>query len=187
MNNPQKLPAGICSKEIEVFRDDEGRVFYLHDGVKLPYLMMEPEYREYFQAELAADKTALAVIKTEFGLSTPNEQEEMFAGCRYGNLDYRADLLNGKLIPDAPRCSVIATCPGFNIVCRIPIPANGHLTRTEYKIVILISLGKQTKEISEILGITDATTRTHIQRIHFKLGVNNNIEVASWAHGHRII
>ena len=40
---------------------------------------------------------------------------------------------------------------------------------------------------SEILGITDSTTRTHIQRIHNKLGVNNNIEVASWAHEHRIV
>lgn len=53
--------------------------------------------------------------------------------------------------------------------------------------MILISLGKQAKEISEILGITDSTTRTHIQRIHNKLGVNNNIEVASWAHEHRIV
>lgn len=61
------------------------------------------------------------------------------------------------------------------------------MTRSEYRIVILISLGKQAKEISEILGITDSTTRTHIQRIHNKLGVNNNIEVASWAHEHRIV
>jgi DNA-binding NarL/FixJ family response regulator len=48
-------------------------------------------------------------------------------------------------------------------------------------------MGKQTKEISELLNITDATTRTHIQRIHAKLEVNNNIEVASWAHENRII
>lgn len=187
MNVLQKFPAGICDQGIEVFRDNEGRVFFLQNGVKLPYLMMPPEYREYFQSELSADSTALAVIKKEFGLSTSAEQEEMFAGCRYGNLDYRADLLNGKLNSDSPRCSLVSTCPGFNVICRIPIPPNGPLTRSEYRIIILISQGKQTKEISNILGITDATTRTHIQRIHAKLGVNNNIEVATWAHEHRIV
>lgn len=187
MSSIPKLPAGISGQGIEVFRDNEGRVFYLQNGNKLPYLMMPHEYREYFQAELASDKTALAVLKREFGLTTADELEEMFAGCRYGNLDYRADLIDGRLTPDAPRCSFLSTCPGFNVVCRIPSPPNGSLTRSEYRIIILISQGKQTKEISDTLGITDATTRTHIQRIHAKLGVNNNIEVASWAHDNRII
>lgn len=182
-----KLPAGICGQGIEIFRDNESRVFFLRDGEKLPYLMLEPEYRELIQSELVSDRTALSVIKNEFGLTSADEQEEMFAGCRYGNLDYRADILDGKLTMDAPRCSQINTCKGFNVVCRIPIPKNGALTRAEYRIVILISQGQQTKDISNILGITEATTRTHIQRIHAKLGVNNNIEVASWAHENRII
>jgi DNA-binding NarL/FixJ family response regulator len=113
--------------------------------------------------------------------------EEMFAGCRYGNLDYRADLIDGKLTHDAPRCNLISSCVGFNVVCRIPIPKYGKLTRKEYEIIIYLGMGKQIKEISELLNITDATTRTHIQHIHAKLGVNNNIEVASWTHENRII
>lgn len=185
--NIQKLPAGICDQGIEVFRDNEGRVFFLHDGEKLPYLMLAQEYREIFQAELAADRTALTVIKNEFGLTSVDEQEEMFAGCRYGNLDYRADLIDGKLTADAPRCNLINVCKGFNVVCRIPSPPNGALTRSEYRIVILIAQGKQTKEIADLLDIAESTTRTHVQRIHSKLGVNNNIEVAAWAHDHRII
>lgn len=59
-----------------------------------------------FSSGLAADKTALAVLKKEFGLVEAEEQEEMFVGCRYGNLDYRADLIEGKLMPDAPRCGL---------------------------------------------------------------------------------
>ena len=183
----QKLPAGISGEGIEVFRDNEDRVFYLQNGTKLPYLMMPEEHREKFQAELAADQTALAVIKSEFGLTSTNDCEEMFAGCRYGNLDYRCDLINETMTHDSPRCSKIEYCKGFNVVCRIPIPKNGALTRSEYRIVTLIARGKQTKEISEMLGIVDATTRTHTQRIHAKLGVNNNVEVATWAHEHRII
>jgi DNA-binding CsgD family transcriptional regulator len=183
----QPLPAGITGAGIEVFRDDEGRVFFLRDGRKLPYLIMPPEDREHFQAELSADRAAMDVLQEAFGLETGDEMEEMFAGCRFGNLDYRADLMEGRLVPDAPRCSQIKTCAGFNIVCRIPVPPGGPLTRQEYQILSLITRGKLTKEISGLLGITDATTRTHIQRIHRKLGVNNNIEVAAWAHENRIV
>ncbi|MDR1981355.1 MAG: LuxR C-terminal-related transcriptional regulator [Tannerellaceae bacterium] len=185
--NIQPLPAGISGAGIEVFRDNESRVFFLQDGKKLPYLMMRTEDREYFQAELAADQAAMAVLSDAFGLDPGDEMEEMFAGCRFGNLDYRADLIGGKLTRDAPRCNRITSCVGFNIVCRIPMPPGGALTRREYEIVSLIAQGKQTKEISDSLHITDATTRTHIQRIHAKLGVNNNVEVAAWAHEKRII
>jgi DNA-binding NarL/FixJ family response regulator len=183
----QPLPAGIIGTGIEVFRDNEGRTFFLQDGIKLPYLMMHREDREYFQAALAADPAAMAVLSEAFGLDPGDEMEETFAGCRFGNIDYRADLKDGRLVPDAPRCTRIKTCVGFNIVCRIPVPPGGPLTRREYQILSLITRGKLTKEISEVLGITDATTRTHIQCIHRKLGVNNNIEVAAWAHENRIV
>jgi DNA-binding NarL/FixJ family response regulator len=183
----QKLPAGLTGEGIEVFRDNEWRVFFLQNGNKYPYLMMDPIHREYFQAELSADQAAFNVLRYDFGLDSADEMEEMFAGCRYGNLDYRADLIDGKLTHDAPRCNLISSCVGFNIVCRIPIPKYGKLTRKEYEIIIYLGMGKQIKEISELLNITDATTRTHIQHIHAKLGVNNNIEVASWAHENRII
>jgi hypothetical protein len=41
----QPLPAGITGAGIEVFRDNEGRVFFLQNGRRLPYLMMDPEDR----------------------------------------------------------------------------------------------------------------------------------------------
>ena len=183
----QMLPAGLSGKGIEIFRDNEGRVFYLKDGYKLPYLLLDPEEREIFIAELSGDLTAIQVLEKYFGITDPDEQEEMFVGCRYGNLDYRADLLNGKLTHDAPRCNMLDKCKGFNIVCRIPVPKYGPLTRKEYIVVILIAQGRMIKEISDSLGITEATTRTHITNIHRKLGVNNNLEVAAWAHNNRVI
>ena len=43
--NVQKLPAGICDQGVEIFRDNEGRVFFLQNGNKLPYLMLDSESR----------------------------------------------------------------------------------------------------------------------------------------------
>ena len=183
----QILPAGVSGKGIEIFRDYEGRVFYLKDGYKLPYLLLEPQQREIFISELIGDITAMQVLEKYFGLTDPDEQEEMFVGCRYGNLDYRADLLDGKLTHDAPRCSMLDKCKGFNVVCRIPVPKFGPLTRKEYIVVILIARGRQIKEICDYLGIAEPTVRTHITNIHRKIGVNNNLEVAAWAHNNRVI
>ena len=183
----QILPAGVSGKGIEIFRDDEGRVFYLKGGYKLPYLLLEPQQREIFISELIGDITAMQVLEKYFGLTDPDEQEEMFVGCRYGNLDYRADLLDGKLTHDAPRCSMLDKCKGFNVVCRIPVPKFGPLTRKEYIVVILIARGRQIKEICDYLGIAEPTVRTHITNIHRKIGVNNNLEVAAWAHNNRVI
>lgn len=183
----QQLPAGICGSGVEIFRTNDWKVFFLQNGFKHPYSTMQIGYRQYFQAELAEDKDAFKILKYDFGLDTSDKIEEMFVGCRYGNLDYCADLINGKLNHDAPRCDRISWCVGFNIVCKIPVPKNGPLTRREYEIITFLAQGKITKEISEYLSISDTTTRTHIQRIHAKLGVNNNIEVGNWAHKHRII
>ena len=69
----QILPAGVSGKGIEIFRDDEGRVFYLKDGYKLPYLLLEPQQREIFISELIGDITAMQVLEKYFGLTDPDE------------------------------------------------------------------------------------------------------------------
>ena len=182
-----QLPAGLMGEGIEVFRDDEGRVFAIQNGTKIPYLMLDTQHRELFQSAMIEDIAVINVLKKEFGLTAADDQEEMFVGCRFGNIDFRADLIDGKLMADAPRCQWLDTCKGFNIVCRIPKPLKGAFTRSEYRIIRLVVTGKQAKEIAAELNVSEATIRTHIQHIHAKLGVNNNVEVAAWAHEHRII
>lgn len=180
-----KVPAGIIGKGIEIFKSGDF-LYFINEGVRKPYHLMPKEFRSAFQSELNSDNEAKRIIYEQFNISSYEDMEIKFIECRYGNLDYTPDLIDGILFHDAPRCNNIEQCPGFGKVCKIPTPINGKLTRQEYRIITFIAEGLQTKEISNILCITDATTRTHIQRVHAKLGVNNNVEVCKWAHEHKI-
>lgn len=175
----RELPAGLESS-IEVYRSGED-VRALVNGNRMDYLELPTVLREPFQAELIADQPALNCIKFDFRITDPDQIEKKFVGCRYGALDTIPDLQGNTPVKDSPYCEHIATCPGFDIVCRIPPAPNGRLTRQEYLVIRLISHGKLDKEIASELSIEVCTVRTYLARIREKLCINNRIEIAFWA------
>ncbi len=58
------------------------------------------------------------------------------------------------------------------------INENPHLTKTQMKVMQLVSRGKFNIEIAAIMGITNNTVRTHIQNILREFGVNNRTEAS---------
>jgi len=61
--------------------------------------------------------------------------EYKFVACRHGHSGLISETSDHKTIPDAPCCSLIKTCPGFNVICKVPAGKNGTLSRQEYLIV----------------------------------------------------
>jgi DNA-binding CsgD family transcriptional regulator len=174
-----KLPAGL-EGSIEIYQSgDDLRA--LVNGNRMDYLELPSILREPFQAELIADQAALKCIKFEFRIADTDEIEKKFVACRYGALDSTPDLTGNKTCSDAPRCEKISSCPGFDIVCKIPHAPNGRLSRQEYIVIKLISQGKLDKEIASELSIEVSTVRTYLCRIREKLCMNNRIEIAFWA------
>ncbi|MDA3912258.1 MAG: LuxR C-terminal-related transcriptional regulator [Bacteroidales bacterium] len=185
MNNP-KLPAGIAQNSgIEIFRTEKYKANCTYNGRKLEYLDLPTEIRQLFQSELIQDKHALAYLQDE-NLADGNEIEEAFVSCRYGNFDDTPDMVDGKTSPDSPNCGNELNCAGFGILCRIPAGRFGNLTKTEYIIIRLVAQGKLDKEISNELENTVDTVKKHLSNIRTKLGVNNRVEIALWAHKRKI-
>ena len=174
------LPAGLITG-LEIFRSGSD-VKVAHNGKICDYLELHSTVREPFQVELIADKNAIKVLNDYFKLFSGDEMEEKFVGCRYGTLDSVPDVAGCITHPDAPNCENILTCPGFNVICKIPAGVNGTLSACEYKVMVLVSQGKLDKEIADIMQIELSTVRTYQERIRTKLGVNNKIEIALWAH-----
>lgn len=56
------------------------------------------------------------------------------------------------------------------------------LTPTEYKVYELYADGKKSKEILEILNITENTLKTHNKRIYSKLGISSRKQLLEYAH-----
>lgn len=54
-----------------------------------------------------------------------------------------------------------------------------YLTPRELEVLNLISAGHSTKEMARVMGISYSTTRTHVQNVLQKLGVNSRLQAAA--------
>lgn len=173
------IPAGLTDNNIEVFNHINKLLALCNGNVvnysDLPYVLRKP-----FIFEMKSDAKVMACLKSTFKLTKLEDMEEQFVSCRYGALDTAPDSKNGKLNADAPNCNKIATCPGFNIICKVPPGPNGTLSRSEFMVAKYVGQGKQDGEIAEQLSIKTPTVRTHLSRIREKLKLNNRIEVSLW-------
>lgn len=175
----RKLPAGL-EGSIEIYRSGNS-LRALVNGNRMDYLELPSMLREPFQAELIADQPAMDCLRFQMKITGSDEIEVKFVGCRYGALDSNPDLVGNKTCSDAPCCDCLSTCPGFDIVCKIPLAPMGKLSRQEYIVIKLVGQGRLDKEIAAELSIEISTVRTYLCRIREKLLVNNRIEIALWA------
>jgi len=61
------------------------------------------------------------------------------------------------------------------------------LTPREQEVLHWLVMGKTRKEMSVILGLSEATVRTYLERLYAKLGVNNKMDAASVASQKQLI
>lgn len=183
MNN---IPAGLTDNNIEVYLHND-KLSALSNGNSVNYFDLPYILRKPFITELNNDKQAIQCLQNHFNISTPNKMEHQFVSCRYGALDKTPDLSNGKLQADAPHCNRIATCQGFNIICKVPKGANGTLSRSEFMVARFVAQGLQDIEIASELNIKVPTVRTHLSRIREKLKLNNRVEVSLWMQSFGIV
>jgi two-component system response regulator DevR len=60
------------------------------------------------------------------------------------------------------------------------------LSKRELEVLHLVSQGKSNREIAEVLSVSEKTVRNHVSSLLNKLGLNNRIELATYAVKHRI-
>jgi non-specific serine/threonine protein kinase len=65
-------------------------------------------------------------------------------------------------------------------VVAVPAAGVGGLTARELEVARLIARGKTSKEIAEVLVITERTADTHAAHIRDKLGLRSRAEIAAW-------
>ncbi len=59
------------------------------------------------------------------------------------------------------------------------------LTRREAEVLALVAIGRDNGQIADVLVVSTATVRKHLERIYAKLGVHTRTEAAARAHGAR--
>lgn len=76
---------------------------------------------------------------------------------------------------------------------RVGVPADGGtspavaLTRRELDVLQLVTGGANTRAVAQLLRVSPATVRNHVQSIFGKLGVHSRLEAAAYAVRHRLL
>jgi PAS domain S-box-containing protein len=67
------------------------------------------------------------------------------------------------------------------------LPGHGPLTRRELEVLRLTAQGLRTVVIAELLHISRATVRNHVQNILWKLGVHNRLQAVAYSARHGLL
>jgi DNA-binding CsgD family transcriptional regulator len=171
------LPSGLEDKGLEIYIHN-GALRVTYNGKATSFDKLPAPVRDAFASHLAANKSAQKSLREDFGITDPETMLEQYVKCNFGSFDFVPDRNeSGAISPECWDCGCRGNCPGEGKVCRLPEGPGGMLAKKETQVYFMVKEGKYDKEIADIMTITMATLRTHLQRVHRKLACNNRIEL----------
>ena len=177
----QSLPAGL---------EDKGVEFYVYNNdIKCLYAGQTYQWSEI--PNLILERVAVDMLQNQealnalvaWDLTQRDEMLKQYIICRFGGFDLEPDIdANGKIDhTEYFDCGRRGNCAHEGKLCATIKVANGFLTKQEVNVLRCVAQGKLNKEIADILSISEDTVSTHNQNIQRKLGVDNKLEMGSFA------
>lgn len=181
------LPAGLEDRNIEIYIND-GKLRAICCGTVLPFESLPHDFIEVLSAAMISDKKAVKSMIKDLGIVFPEKMLEKYIMCNFGNFDGVPDVtVDGVILRECWDCGHRGSCPAEGKVCsRIQGP-NGLLTKRETEIFFMVVEGKQDKEIAARFDISINTVITLLKRIRECLGINNRVEMMSYAIKRKLI
>lgn len=153
----------------------EPDVVYVFD---LPDDQQESERLSHLSACMPAAKVLLQLNGEQAGAETRFLRHAVVRGFLYSD-DGPAQLAHavrviavGKLWLNS---EVLTRCSGEQIV---PNALAMTLTQRELEVALLAGSGRSTREIAGALYISDATVKSHLNRVYRKLGIRNRVQLS---------
>lgn len=176
------IPTGLEDTGVELYFHDN-QLKCLHDGQRYLWNRIPQWIIDRLKLDLEQNHLGkIAVESKEFTF-------EEYSICRFGGFDGEPDIdANGQINnTEYFDCGRRGMCKYEGKVCATIKVPNGYLTKQELNILKLVAVGKMNKHIADELCISEETVSTHNQNIQRKLGVDNKIEMASFATRKNII
>lgn len=123
-------------------------------------------------------KQALVELHPSSGIA----RLEQFISCRFGGLDFKADIKDGMLQDgEYWPCPKRGNCAHEGILCKLPIINGNRLQEIEVKLIQLSTTDKKNEVIASILNLPMGTFHALKNIIHKKLGVQTKQELTKIA------
>ncbi len=141
----QKFYPGLLGPDIEIFNDKE-QLKILHNGQVKPFSAAPYSVIAILLEKLESEPETKAILQEWHPDSTMN-QVHQFARCRFGGLDFEADIRDNQLQDgEYHPCPHRGSCSAEGILCRLPMVNGTRLTLQLVKLMRLLS-GTDTNEV----------------------------------------
>ncbi len=183
----QKLPPGLEDKSVEFYLFDN-MIKCLHNGYRYLWSEIPSWIIEIVAKDMFQNKKAMKCL-VEMKLKRREQKLRQYIICQFGGFDGEPDINDKGEInyTEYFDCGLRGSCPYEGKLCATIKVANGYLTKQELNVLKLVAIAKMNKEIAHMLNISEETVSTHNQNIQRKLGVDNKIDMASFAISKNII
>ena len=177
----QVLPAGLEDNGVEFYVHNND-IKCLHRGQTFEWDNIPEWILEVVATDMLQNQEALNAL-VAWDLTQRDEMLKQYIICRFGGFDLEPDIDSKGNIDHTEffDCGRRGNCAHEGKLCATIKVANGFLTKQEVKVLRCVAQGKLNKEIADILSISEDTVSTHNQNIQRKLGVDNKLEMVSFA------
>lgn len=171
---------------VEFFRMDN-EFFVIEDGSTKPFHLTSSSAIQLLRQTISeCDVTSQALEMMHPGCEM--SQLKQFASCRFGGLDYSADLKDGQLQEgEYWDCPMRGNCFAEGVLCTMPI-VNGHqLSSIEIRLMQLLCSDMINEVIAEQIGIPMGTFHRDKKQLYRKFNVQTKQELTIQAIIHNLI
>lgn len=168
-NQPNVYPGMLRGTGIELFTV-ESEFKMISDGKTTDFTEFPFNIIQLLEEEIAKDKEVKMAL-LDWYPNSKYRRIEQFGKCRFGGLDFKADIINHQLQEgEYWDCPVRANCPNNGVICKAPTYNGETLNALDIKLMKLLSTSLTNEVIAEELNIPYGSFHKHKQNLYAKLG-----------------
>ncbi|WP_341221894.1 hypothetical protein [Polaribacter atrinae] len=172
-NQKNTFYPGMISSDVEFFVVEDEMKFISEGEIKstrkLPFSIIQ-----LTQEEIEKDAAADAALN-EWHPESEFKRQNQFLKCRYGGLDFSADIEDNKFKDgDYWDCPNRSTCKYNGIICKPPKYNGVSLNIIDIKLMKLLSTTLTNETIAAMLKLPFGSFHKHKQSLYAKLGDSPN-------------
>jgi len=164
---------GFASTEFYVSNDE---VLIIQNNRIYPFSEISETHKQILLDEIESD---LQVKKELLEMHPDSELKrlEQFTKCRFGGLDYQADITDGKLQDgEYWECPKLGNCKSEGILCKLPLYNGNRLKKEEIKLLQLTATNKINEVIADDLNLPLGSLHKFKKAVYKKLGIQTKQE-----------
>ena len=169
---------GMCDDSLEIFFHQETKSLKaIYQGKTINYRELPRKATAFLDGIINQEPETADFLQSQF----PNNldaQKEMLAKCRFGGLNFIADVQNDHQIKsDWINCEIRETCKGCGIVCNKLEYKGEELSEIEIKAIQLLSTSMKNEAVIDELHMHLGSFHVFKTNLYKRFGINTKQEL----------